>query len=104
MRISQWDNKRKQTAQRLALCLQRVYRGHIGRKVAKVHYLQQDRARSANVLMNACATAIARVWRGYCGRQDAQYLRKEMAEFLFAIREEEAKDEEEEYLAMQRWF
>ncbi|KAL7508051.1 hypothetical protein ACHAXN_005128 [Cyclotella atomus] len=103
-RISQWDNKRKQTAQRLALCLQRVYRGHIGRKVAKVHYLQQDRARSANVLMNACATAIARVWRGYCGRQDAKYLRKEMAEFLFAIRVEDAKDEEEEYLAMQRWF
>ena len=41
-RIAQWDSKQKQTAQRLALCLQRVYRGHIGRKVAKVQYLQQD--------------------------------------------------------------
>lgn len=100
----QWDNRQKQAAQRLALCLQRVYRGHIGRKVAKVQYLQQDRIRSANVLMNACATAIERVWRGYCGRQDAKYLKKEMAEFLFAIREEEARDEQEEYLAMQKWF
>ena len=46
---------------------------------------------------------IARVWRGYCGRLDAGYLRAEMAKFLFAIREEEAKDEEEEYLATQRY-
>lgn len=69
-----------------------------------MQFLRQDRMRSANVLMNACATAIARVWRGYCGRQDAKYLRKEMAEFLFAIREEEARDEEQEYLAMQKWF
>ena len=55
---------------------------------------QLQRAHSANILMNACATAIERVWRGYCGRIDAKNLRKEMAEFLFAIREEEAKDEE----------
>jgi hypothetical protein len=54
--------------------------------------------------MIACATAIERVWRGYCGRQDAKYLKKEMAEFLFAIREEEARYEQEEYLAMQKWF
>lgn len=54
--------------------------------------------------MTACATAIARVWRGHCGRQDAKYLRKEMAEFLFAIREEEARDEQAEYLATrQKW-
>ena len=99
-----WDSKKKQAAHRLALSLQRIYRGHIGRKVAKTHYLQQDKIRSANILMNACATAIARIWRGYCGRQDARHLRKEMAKFLFAIREEEARDEEEEYLAAQKWF
>ena len=102
--IEQWDNKQKQTAQRLAVCLQRVYRGHIGRKVANMQFLHQDRIKSANILMNACATAIARVWRGYCGRQDAAYLRREMAEFLFAIREEEARDEEEELLVKQKWF
>ena len=49
------------------------------------------------------ATDIARVWRGYCGRIDAGYLRAEMAKFLFAIREEEARDEEEELLALQRY-
>ena len=81
-----------------------MYRGHIGRKVAKVQYLKQDKIRSAKMLMTACATAIARVWRGHCGRQDAKFLRKEMAEFLFAIREEEARDEQAEYLATrQKW-
>jgi hypothetical protein len=53
--------------------------------------------------MNACATAIERVWRGYCGRMDAKYLRKEMAEFLFAIREEEANDEAEYLMQRRMW-
>jgi len=60
--------------------------------------------RSDELLSNACATDIARVWRGYCGRIDADYLRAEMARFLFAIRQEEARDEEEEFLALQRRF
>ncbi len=64
--------------------------------------LQRDRKKSNELLKNARATDIARVWRGYCGRIDAGYLRAEMAKFLFAIREEEARDEEEEFLALQR--
>jgi hypothetical protein len=52
--------------------------------------------------MNACAPAIGKVWRGYCGRMDAKNLRKEVAEFLFAIREEEANYEESEYLMQKR--
>lgn len=61
--------------------------------------MEQERADHAEAIMNECATDIARVWRGYCGRIDAGYLRAEMAKFLFAIREEELADEEEEYLA-----
>ena len=65
--------------------------------------LKRDKIKSDELLKNACATDIARVWRGYCGRIDAGYLRAEMAKFLFAIREEEARDEEEEFLALQRY-
>jgi hypothetical protein len=64
--------------------------------------MQRDRMKSDELLMNDRATDIARVWRGYCGRIDAAYLRAEMAKFLFAIREEEARDEEEEFLAIKR--
>ena len=102
-----WDSRKKQADQRLAITVQRVFRGHIGRKIAKMCAFRQERNESINALMNGCAVAISRAWRGYCGRMDAKYLKKEMAEFLFAIREEEARDEEEEYLAttnpLQRW-
>ena len=103
-KILQWIKRREQVAQRLAICVQRVFRGHIGRRLAKVQSLQRDQKRSVDVLRNKCATTIARVWRGYCGRLDARYLQKEMAEFLIAIREEEARNEEREYLALHRWF
>lgn len=94
-------NKKKQAAHRLAVTLQRVFRGFLGKKLARMRSLQRDRKKSDELLKNARATDIARVWRGYCGRIDAGYLRAEMAKFLFAIREEEARDEEEEFLALQ---
>ena len=71
----------------------------MGRKVARIRASEQKRVEYMEMLKNDCATDIARVWRGYCGRIDAGYLRAEMAKFLFAIRQEEAKDEEAEYLA-----
>jgi len=60
---------------------------------------QQQRIAYEEALRNSSATNIARVWRGFCGRIDAGYLRAEMAKFLFDIRQEEARDEEEEYYA-----
>jgi len=98
-KIRKWDNKKKQAQQRLAMTVQRVFRGHLGRNIARMRAIETERADYAEALTNACATDIARVWRGYCGRLDAGYLRAEMAKFLFAIREEEARDEEGEYLA-----
>ena len=41
--------------------MQRVFRGHLGRTVARMRELEQERAYSAEALMNACATDIARV-------------------------------------------
>ena len=72
-----------------------MFRGFLGRKVADTREREQNRIKSAESQRNACATDIARVWRGYCGRIDAGYLRAEMAKFLFAIREDEVRDEEQ---------
>jgi len=86
--------------------VQRAFRGHLGRKVAKLRVMQRVEHDSANALVNSCALQISRVWRGHRGRMVSKYLRKEMADFLLALREEEARDEEEEYAAMQsllRW-
>ena len=104
VRIRQWHNKRKQEEQRLATTVQRVFRGFIGRRLANERARQQKRAAFEEALRNDCATDIARIWRGYCGRIDAGYLRAEMAKFLFDLREEEQRDEEEEYIATtNRW-
>ena len=67
-----------------------------------MHSLQRDRIKQERICLSSAATDIARVWRGYCGRIDAGYIRAEMAKFLIAIREEEARDEEENFLALQR--
>jgi len=96
-KLKQWYNKTKLAEQRLAITVQKVFRGYLGRKSTSIIQANQERTKSAEALMNNCATDIARVWRGYCGRIDAGYLRAEMAKFLFAIREEEARDEAEEY-------
>ena len=103
-KIRQFHNKKKQAEHKFAVNLQRVFRGYLGRRYAKACSLERDSARTDELLKNACATDIARVWRGYCGRIDAGYLRAAMARFLFTIRQEEARDEEEEFLALQRRF
>ena len=72
-----------------------MFRGYLGRQLARLRAQQQDSMKAAELERNTCATNIARVWRGYCGRIDAGYLRAEMAKFLFAIREEEVRDEEQ---------
>eukprot|EP00970_Alexandrium_tamarense_P018034 scaffold13306_cov234-Alexandrium_tamarense.AAC.4 len=64
-RDTKWDTKKKLANQRLATTVQRVYRGHLGRKVAKMRAFQLQSAHSADILMNACAPAIGKVWRGY---------------------------------------
>ena len=83
--------------------MQRVFRCHLcnlGRKGAQKSALEQEWADNAVALNSYAATDIARMWRGYCGRKDASYLRAEMAKFLFAIRQEELADDEEEYLLL----
>ena len=104
IKIKEWETRKKMAQQQLATTVQRVYRGHLGRKIAKVRAAKQEREDYAEALANDCATDIARVWRGYCGRIDAGFLRAEMAKFLFQIREEEARDEEMEYLATHNRF
>jgi hypothetical protein len=91
----QHHNKKIQSEHKFATVVQSVFRGFQGRKLAEIREREEDRIKSADSQRNACVTNIARVWRGYCGRIDAGYLRAEMAKFLFAIREEEVREEEQ---------
>lgn len=94
-RISEWEDKKRLAMMRLASTVQRIYRGHLGRK--RVMKIKQERQKEALALayLNLCATDLQRFWRGYCGRRDAEQLRMEMAEFLFSLRVQEASLEED---------
>lgn len=77
--------------------LQRVYRGHLGRKAARRWAMKRAELEAMNALMNASAISMQRVWRGHLGRLKASEMRMEMAEFVAMIRMEEAAADEEEY-------
>ena len=77
--------------------MQRHYRGHIGRKVATRWERLKKNIHAYNALCNGCAIAISRVYRGHIARTYAAISRKDLAEYILTLREEEINEEEEEY-------
>ena len=77
--------------------LQRLYRGHLGRKAARRWAMKKAELEAMNALMNASAITMQRVFRGYVGKLRASVVRAEMADFIAMIRMEEAAADEEEY-------
>ena len=77
--------------------LQRVYRGHLGRKAARRWAMKRAELTAINALMNAAATCVQRVWRGYLARVRAIETRAEMAYFIALMRTQEAETDEQEY-------
>ena len=93
-----YDKMRQEKMEKAAtVVLARVYRGHLGRKAARRWARKKAELEAMNALMNASAITIQRVNRGHKGRIAASEVRMEMAEFIAQIREEEAKQDEEEY-------
>ena len=80
-----------------AIIIQRHYRGHIGRKVAIRWARLRQNIHAFNALCNGSAVAISRVYRGHIARKYAAVLRKDLAEYVLSLREEEINEEEEEY-------
>jgi hypothetical protein len=89
--------RREKREKEAAAVLERVYRGHLGRKAARRWAMKKAELEAMNALMNASAITMQRVWRGYMGRLRASEVRMEMAEFIAMIRMEEAAADEEEY-------
>lgn len=79
------------------LLLQRIYRGHLGRKAAKRWAMKRAELVAINALLNAAAVCVQRIWRGYQGRILAIETRAEMAYFIALMRVQEAEMDEQEY-------
>lgn len=83
--------------------IQRVYRGHLGRKAAKRWAMKRAEMTAINALLNAAAICLQRVWRGWLGRKEAKETRAEMAYFIALMRAQEAEQDEEEYWETHQW-
>lgn len=83
--------------------IQRMYRGHLGRKAAMRWAMKRAEMTAINALLNAAATCLQRVWRGWLGRKVAKDTRAEMAYFIALMRAQEAEQDEEEYWETHQW-
>jgi len=77
--------------------VQRLYRGHLGRKAAMRWATKRAELEAILALMHGSATTLQRAFRGFVGRMDAAEKRAEMAEFIAMMRMEESAAEEEDY-------
>ena len=78
------------------ITIQRYYRGHIGRNAASLWRDYFSRIQAHRALCVACSTTISRYWRGWKGRQEAKGVRREMAEFIIAMRQIDLDAEQRE--------
>ncbi len=83
--------------------LQKVYRGHLGRKAAKRWALKRAELGAMNALLNATAITIQRVFRGHRDRNYAILKRTEMAQFIALMRIQESQQDEEIYWQTHPW-
>eukprot|EP01041_Mallomonas_annulata_P002218 gene2218-4307_t len=89
--------RRQQLEKESTTHIQRVFRGHLGRKVAKRWALKRAELSAMNALLHAAATSIQRYFRGYLGRVETLETRKEMAHFIALMRAQEAAEDEIDY-------
>jgi hypothetical protein len=83
--------------------LQKVYRGHLGRKAAKRWALKRAELGAMNALLNATAITIQRIYRGHRDRNYAMLKRQEMAQFIALMRVQESQQDEEIYWQTHPW-
>lgn len=85
------------------MMIQRVYRGHLGRKAAKRWALKRAELGAMHALLNATAITIQRYYRGYRARVFTIIKRMEMAQFIALMRVQESQQDEEVYWQTHPW-
>ena len=83
--------------------IQRIYRGHIGRKAARRWFLKRAELKAMTHLLNAAAICVQRIYRGHLARTFAVVKRTEMAQFIALMRVQEAQSDEEMYWQTHPW-
>jgi hypothetical protein len=95
--------KRQQQETGSICIIQRIFRGHLGRKAARRWALKRAELGAMNALMNAAATFCQRHYRGYRARCLTIRTRMEMAQFISLMRAQEAASDESVYWETHPW-
>ena len=77
--------------------IQRCYRGHLHRKIAKRWALKKQETDATHALFTGAAVCAQRHWRGYMGRELTRRTRDNMANFIALQRLQETADDEEAF-------
>ena len=88
---------KKKLEEKCSIQIQRLYRGHKGRRDARTWALKKAEINAINALLNQTATKIQSYYRGYRGRLEYFEWRMIMAQFMAEMRAMEADDDEEQY-------
>lgn len=78
--------------------IQRMYRGHIGRKAAQRWAAKRAEYNATNALMVSAAVSLQRLMRGSWGRSRAKTVRAGIARWIAHLFDDEARDFEAEIL------
>ncbi|CAM9473461.1 unnamed protein product [Chrysoparadoxa australica] len=90
------QTKRERAA---TLVLQRIYRGHLGRKAAETWIAHRLEMQALHMLMQCSALTMQRAYRGYRGRARATRVRCRITLFLAKLADEGAVEYKEQLLA-----
>jgi hypothetical protein len=79
--------------ERAARDLQRLVRGYFGRRVSRICARRKAEVDALKSVIHQAAIQIQRVYRGHLARRDAAEVRMELAEFMTAVRIQEAESD-----------
>lgn len=85
------------------LIIQKLYRGHLGRKAAKRWALKHNEFRAMYYLLSSAAVCVQRQFRGWLARQFTIKKRIDMGQIISLMRAQEATADEDVYWETHPW-
>ena len=88
---------------RAGIIIEKLYRGHLGRKAAKRWALKHNDFRAMYYLLSSAAVCVQRQFRGWLARQFTIKKRIDMGQIISLMRAQEATADEDVYWETHPW-
>jgi hypothetical protein len=95
--------RRQAEEARAGIIIEKLYRGHLGRKAAKRWALKHNEFRAMYYLLSSAAVCVQRQFRGWLARQFTIKKRIDMGQIISLMRAQEATADEDVYWETHPW-